>query len=131
MAYRGSLADRPEDIGREVVDAAYRVHSALGPGLLESIYETWLCHDLQKRGFLVDKQVAMPIVDDTLRLGSGLRLDLLVEKSVVVEVKSVARTIPVYQAQILGYLKLADLNLGFLIDFNVPQRRDGLKRAAR
>jgi GxxExxY protein len=130
LAYRGSLPDRPEDVAREIVDGSFKVHAALGPGLLESIYETCLHHDLKRRGFAVEKQVPIAITFDTLRIDAGLRLDLLVEKAIVVEVKSVERMIPVYQAQILSYLKLARLRLGFIVNFNVPRIREGIRRYA-
>ena len=130
VIYRGSLPDRFEDVGREIVDSAFRVHTALGPGLLESVYATCMDHDLRRKGLVVEKQVPIPIVFDTLRIESGLRLDLMIEKIIVVEVKSVERMIPVYQAQLLSYLKLANLRLGFLINFNVPQIREGVRRYA-
>ena len=130
MAYCGSLPDSIENVAREIVDASLRVHTALGPGLLESIYETCLHHDLKRRGLAVEKQVPIPIVFDSLRIDAGLRLDLLVEQSIVVEVKSVERMIPVYQAQILSYLKLANLRLGFIVNFNVAQIREGIRRYA-
>jgi GxxExxY protein len=130
LAYRGSLPDRIEDVAREIVDSSFRVRSALGPGLLESVYETCVHHDLKRRGLAVEKQVPVAITFDTLRLDAGLRLDLLVEKTIVVEVKSVERMIPVYQAQILSYLKLANLRLGFIVNFNVPQIREGIRRYA-
>jgi GxxExxY protein len=85
LAYRGSLPDRLEDVAREIVDASFKVHAALGPGLLESIYETCLHHDLKRRGLAVEKQVPIAITFDTLRIDAGLRLDLLVEKAMVVE----------------------------------------------
>jgi GxxExxY protein len=130
LAYRGSLPDRIEDIAREIVDSSFRVHSALGPGLLESVYETCMHHDLRRRGLSVEKQVPVAITFDTLRIDAGLRIDLLVEKSIVVEIKSVERMIPVYQAQILSYLKLANLKLGFIVNFNVPKIREGIRRYA-
>lgn len=112
------------------MDASFKVHAALGPGLLESIYETCMHHDLQRRGLAVDKQVPVAITFETLRIDAGLRLDLLVEKLIVVEVKSVERMIPVYQAQILSYMKLAHLRLGFIVNFNVPQIKEGIRRYA-
>ena len=99
-----------------IVDAAYRVHSTLGPGLIESVYEACLCHELNKRGLPFQKQVAFRVVYDTIRLDAGLRLDLLVAKSVIVE------------AQLLSYLKLTGLRLGLLINFNVPVIKHGIKR---
>jgi GxxExxY protein len=130
MTYRGSLPDQIEDAATKIVDSAFRVHSTLGPGLLESIYETCLDHELRKQGLKVYKQVVVPIVYDTLRIESGLRLDLLVEDSVVVEVKSVERMSPVFEAQMLSYLKLAKKRLGLLINFNAPRIREGIRRFA-
>ncbi len=111
-----------------MVNAAYNVHQALGPGLLESVYETCLCHELNKNGIAFSTQVAFPIVYDGLRLDAGLRLDLLVAKSVIVELKAVDRIHPVFEAQLLSYLKLTNLRLGLLINFNVPLIKNGIKR---
>jgi len=115
---------------RQVVDAAHAVHRALGPGLLESVYEVCLLHELAKRGLKVDRQVAVPITYDNVRLDAGLRLDLVVENSLLVELKAVETILPVHQAQVLTYLKLSGLRLGLLINFNVPVIRDGIKRIA-
>ena len=111
-----------------MVDAAYAVHRALGPGLLESVYEVCLIHELNKRGLKVDRQVAVPVVYDDVRLDAGLRLDLVVENGVLVELKAVETILPVHHAQVLTYLKLSGLRLGLLINFNVPVIRDGIKR---
>ncbi len=115
-------------VARAIVDSAFRVHSKLGPGLLESVYETCLVHELQKRGLKVQRQLVMPLEYDDLRIDSGLRLDLLVENCVVVEVKAVEGLAPVHRAQVLTYLKLTGYQLGLLINFNVPLIRDGIKR---
>ncbi len=117
-----------ERVAKEIVDSAYKVHTALGPGLMESVYEACLCHDLKKRGVPFAKQVSLPIVYDGLRLESGLRLDLLVDNTVVVELKAVEQMLPVFEAQLLSYLKLTNLRLGFLINFNVPLIKQGIKR---
>jgi GxxExxY protein len=117
-------------IGRNVVDAAFKVHEALGPGLLESIYETCLRHELVKRGLIVEKQVLVPIVYDGVRLDGGLRLDLVVDGQVIIELKAVERLMPVNEAQILSYLKLSRKRLGFLINFNVPRIKEGIRRFA-
>ncbi|MBX7246019.1 MAG: GxxExxY protein [Candidatus Sumerlaeaceae bacterium] len=119
-----------DSVGRQIVDAAYRVHSQLGPGLLESVYEICLAHELRKRGLVVEIQVQMPILYDGLNLDSGLRLDLLVEGEVVVELKAVESIHPVHTAQILTYLKLSGKRLGYLINFNVTNIGDGIKRIA-
>jgi len=113
-----------------VVDAAYRVHSALGPGLLESVYEVCLAHEIRQRGLSVDRQVSLPVKYDGIEVDAGLRLDLLVESSIVVEVKAVEELLPVHSAQVLTYLKLTGCRLGFLVNFNVPLIKNGIKRIA-
>ena len=122
------LPDDTEQVAAQIVDAAFKVHSTLGPGLLESVYETCLVHELEKRDLTVQKQITLPVIYDDLRLDSGLRLDLLVEDRVVVELKAVERLLPVFEAQVLTYLKLAEMRLGLLINFNVPRIKDGIKR---
>jgi GxxExxY protein len=117
-----------EVFAKDVVDAAFNVHKTLGPGLLESVYEACLNHELKKRGRKVATQVPVPVVYDGLRLDAGLRLDMLVEGKLIVEVKSVERVNPVYDAQLLTYLKLTGLRLGLLINFNVGVIRKGISR---
>ena len=117
-----------EKIGKAVLDAAFKVHTALGPGLLESVYETTVAYEIRKGGLLVETQVAMPIIYDNTKLESGLRLDMLVEKCVIVELKSVEKMNPVYEAQLMNYLRLSKVRLGFLINFNVAHLKDGIKR---
>ena len=117
-------------IAKEVVDAAFRVHRELGPGLLESVYEVCLRHEIGKRGLAVRHQVPVPIVYDGVRLDAGLRLDLLVEDALIVELKAVEKLAPVSDAQMLTYLKLARKRLGLLINFNVPLIKDGIRRFA-
>ena len=117
-----------EAIGRHVVDAGLKVHRALGPGLLESAYEHCLAHELQVRGLLVRRQVPMPIVFEGLQLDAGYRLDLLVGDRVVVEVKAVEALSRLHEAQLLTYLKLSSHRLGYLMNFNVPLFKDGLRR---
>lgn len=124
----GPLPTGTEGIAGEIVNSAYKVHTALGPGLMESVYEACMCHELKKRGVPFAKQVSLPIVYDGLRLESGLRLDLLVDNTVVVELKAVEQMLPVFEAQLLSYLKLTNLRLGFLINFNVPLIKQGIKR---
>jgi len=128
MKEHDPIPQRAEAAARIVVDAAYRVHSALGPGLLESVYEVCLCHELRKQGIPFLAEQVLPVVYDGVRLDAGLRLDLLVDKSVVVELKAVEKTLPVHEAQLLTYLKLAEKRLGLLINFNVPCIKDGIKR---
>jgi len=104
------------------------VHSALGPGLLESAYETCLCRALSKAGVRFERQVAEPVIYDGLRLDCGFRADLVVESRVIVEIKSVDRLLAIHDAQLLTYLKLAGISLGLLINFNVAHLRDGIRR---
>ncbi len=117
-----------ELVATQIVDAAFKVHSSLGPGLLESVYETCLVYELEHRGLRVQRQIKLPVVYGDLRLESGLRLDLLVEDSVVVELKAVEKMLPVFDAQLLTYLKLSGNRLGFLINFNVPRIKEGIRR---
>lgn len=117
-----------DDVARIIVDSAYKVHKALGPGLLESVYETCFCHELAKRKIKFKKQLPIPIIYDGIRLESGFRLDVLIEDEIIVELKAVEEIFPLYEAQILTYLKLTDKRLGFLINFNVPIIKKGIKR---
>ncbi len=117
-----------EVVGKKVLDAAYAVHSALGPGLLESVYEACLTHKLRGKKVLVETQVVMPVTFEGVQIETGLRLDLLAGKSVIVELKSVESMIPLYEAQLLTYLKVTGLRLGYLINFNVVHLKDGIKR---
>lgn len=117
-----------ERIAKEIVEAAYAVHNALGPGLLENIYETCFCHELGKRGLSYHRQVVVPIVYDGIEFKEGLRLDVLVAEKIICELKAVEVMHPVYEAQLLSYLKLTKKRLGFLINFNVPLIKYGLKR---
>jgi GxxExxY protein len=114
----------------QIINAAMKVHSALGCGLLESVYETCLAHELARRGLEVRKQVAMPIRYEGVVLDSGYRLDLLVEQAVVVEIKAVERMLPLYRAQLLTYLKLGGYELGLLLNFNTVHLRHGINRVA-
>lgn len=115
-------------IAKEIVDAAFNVHRNLGPGLLESVYEICLMHELNKRNLDVEKQKRIPVLYDGVRLDTDLRLDMLVENKVVVELKAVETMLPVYEAQLLTYLKLTGKRLGLLINFNVPLIKYGIKR---
>jgi len=118
------------EIARQIVDAAFAVHTALGPGLLESVYEVCLAHELRKRGLSVRQQVVLPVHYDGVRLDAGLRLDLLVNDAVIVEIKVLENLLPVHKAQALTYLKLTDCRLALLINFNVPVIKEGLHRLA-
>jgi len=116
------------EISGAIVDAAMKVHIALGPGLLESAYEGCLAHELRKRGHAVGVQVALPVIYDGVRIDVGYRLDLLVEDAVIVELKSVDKLAPIHEAQLLTYLKLSGKKVGLLINFNVLHLKDGIKR---
>ena len=112
------------------MDAAYSVHSQLGPGLLESVYEKCLVHAIRRRGLFVQRQLLLPIEFEGLRLPTGLRLDLLVDNCVIVEVKAVEGVLPIHKAQLLTYLKLSGLRVGLLINFNVRLIKNGISRMA-
>ncbi len=127
MPYK-PLPPRLNLVSKEIVDAAHAVHKALGPGLLESIYEACLEHELNSRGLVIERQVSLPILYGGLKLEGGLRLDLVVEEAVVVEVKSVETILPVHKAQILTYLKLSGHRLGLLLNFNTTRIKDGIYR---
>jgi GxxExxY protein len=117
-------------IAQQVVDTAYRVHKALGPGLLESVYEAIMASELSKRGLKVVRQCPVPITYEETRFEIGFRADLLVEGKVIVEVKSVTDLAPIHKKQLLTYLKLSDKRLGVLINFNVFLIKDGITRVA-
>lgn len=127
-APRKDLDEVVEGTASTVVDAAIKVHRALGPGLLESVYERCLDHELRMRGLKVEHQKSYPIIYEGLELESALRLDLVVEDSVVLELKSVDTILPVHEAQLLTYLKLSGKRLGLLLNFNVQLMRDGIRR---
>ena len=120
----------PNDISSQILDAAIKVQRELGPGLLESIYEVCLAYELRKRGLRVHTQVSLPVVYDGMRIDAGYRVDLLVEDQVIIELKAVEKVLPLREAQLLTYLKLADKRLGLLINFNVTRLKDGFKRYA-
>jgi len=124
------IPDEVNRVSKQIVDAAYKVHSALGPGLLESVYERCMVHELTKRGLDVKAQVVLPINYDGVTIDAGLRLDMLVARCVIVEAKAVEQVAPVHKAQLLTYLKRTGHRLGLLINFNVPLIRDGITRVA-
>jgi GxxExxY protein len=121
-------SEKEESVAKQVVEAAYAVHKALGPGLLEKIYEVCFCHELTKRGLFYQRQIDIPIEYDGLTFDEGLRLDVLVEGLVICEIKAVDKTNPVWETQLLSYLKLTGKRIGFLINFNVPIVKNGIKR---
>jgi GxxExxY protein len=120
-----------EAVGRQIVDAAIKVHRILGPGLLESAYEHCLAHELALRRLLVRRQVSLPVEFEGLRLDAGYRLDLVVGDAVVVEVKAIEALSRLHEAQILTYLRLSGFRLGYLMNFNAVQMRQGLRRFVR
>jgi GxxExxY protein len=115
-------------IGKKIVDAAYNVHKNMGPGLLEKVYEICFCHKLAKRGLFYQRQVDIPIVYDNLKFDEGLRIDVVVENKVICELKALETVNPVWEAQVLSHLKLTNIRLGFLINFNVINIGNGIKR---
>jgi GxxExxY protein len=119
------IHDRRE-IGHAIIGAAMNVHSAVGPGLLESAYGVCLAHELQKQGLRVQKEASIPIRYDGLTIDNGYRVDLLIENLVVVELKAVANILPVHRSKLLSYLRLSDYKLGFLLNFHVAHMRDGI-----
>ena len=116
------------EIGEAVLGAAMKVHSAVGPGLLESVYEVCLAYELEKQGHEIRRQVSLPVEYDGKRIDAGFRPDILVADKVLVEVKAVERMAPIHTAQILTYLRLSRYKLGYLLNFNVVHMRDGIKR---
>ena len=116
------------EIARVVVDVSYRLHRELGLGLLESVYEAIIAHELEKRGLVVERQVPIPVVWDAIRIEIGFRADLIVQHKIVVELKSVEASSPVHKKQLLTYLRLADKRLGLLINFGDELFRNGVSR---
>jgi GxxExxY protein len=116
------------EIAKQVVDAAFKIHTTLGPGLLESVYESVLAYELQQRGLLVVRQQAVPVVYEAVQLEEGFRADLIVEGKVIVELKSVEVIAPVHKKQVLTYLRLTNLKLGLLINFGEALIKDGITR---
>lgn len=122
------IPSETERLVKHVMDAAFNVHRSLGPGLLESVYEVCLCHELAKNKVSFQRQLSIPIVYDEVRLESGLRLDLLVDGTVIVEIKAVETITSLHDAQLLTYLKLTGKRIGLLINFNTTMLKDGFKR---
>lgn len=116
------------EITSQIIAAAMKVHSAIGPGLLESVYATCLRHELQRSGLRVQSQINVPVLYEGMPLESGYRMDLLVEDKVIVELKCVEKVLPIHKAQLLTYLRLANKPLGLLLNFNVVHMRDGISR---
>jgi GxxExxY protein len=122
------MNDGIEAIATDIVDAAIKVHKALGPGLLESAYQQCLAHELRKRGRHVATQVVVPILYDGERIDAGYRLDLFIDDQIIIENKTVDMLLPIHEAQLLTYLKLKNCKLGFLLNWNVKLMKNGIQR---
>jgi GxxExxY protein len=122
------MEEKIERIAKNIVHCAYKVHKELGPGLLEKVYEICLVHELEKCGYNVKRQVEIPIVYDGITFKEGLRLDIVVENEIIIEVKAVELVNAVWEAQIISQLKITNMKLGFLINFTVPLIKNGIRR---
>ena len=122
------LSKQEEDIAEAIIDSAFTVHKALGPGLLEKVYEVCLCHEFSKRDLKFQRQVEIPIEYDGISFDEGFRIDILVEDLIICELKSAEEMHPVWQAQVISYLTLTNKRLGFIINFNVPRIKEGIER---
>ncbi len=131
MNQNGQYANYPHsELTHRILQAAYEVHSVLGPGLLESAYEACLCHELVANGLDVRRQVELPVTYKDLRLDAGFRIDVLVNEAVVIELKAVEKLLPIHEAQVLTYLKLSGKEIGLLLNFNTVSLKQGIKRLA-
>jgi GxxExxY protein len=122
------IMEKLNRLSYEIIGCAYEVHKQLGPGLLESTYEACLEYELIKKGLETKRQVALPVVYKDIKLDAGYRIDLLVQESIILEIKAAEAIIPIYEAQLLTYLKLSGIRLGLLINFNVKDLRKGIMR---
>jgi len=122
------LTEKRNELSGIVLDSSIEVHRHLGPGLLEKVYETCLCKELELRGVKHQRQLSLPVVYKQFKLDIDYRLDILVENEIIIELKSVEKLLPIHQAQLLTYLKLANKRLGLLVNFNVPKLVQGFKR---
>ena len=125
---QGHITDKQNQLGREIYDIAFKIHRSLGPGLLESVYEKCFCQELTIRNIGFLRQVTVPITYEGLDIQDGLRIDILVDGSIIIELKAQENFHPVWEAQLLSYLKLTNLHLGYLINFHVPLMKNGIKR---
>lgn len=116
------------EIGAEIIDSSIKVHRALGPGLLESTYQACLKYELQRRGLRVESEVNLPVRYGDLKINAGYRLDMIVQQSIIIENKSVEKILPIHKAQLLTYLRLRDIRLGYLINWNVALIKNGIIR---
>ena len=117
-----------EEIAGKIVDAAIKVHTILGPGLMESAYQRCMAYELQKDGVSVECEVILPIIYDKIKIDAGYRIDMVVAQTIIVENKTVEKLLPIHEAQLLTYLKMKPCKLGFLLNWNVPRMKDGIKR---
>ena len=117
-----------EETARQIVDAAYKVHTTLGPGLLESTYQACISYELRSRGLRVENEIQVPVIYHEVRIDAGYRIDMLVESSIVIENKCVDQLLPIHKAQLLTYMKLGGYHLGFLINWNVELIKSGINR---
>ncbi len=116
------------ELSKVIVDCCFKIHTSLGPGLLESVYEELLCYELRKSNLNLKRQQAIPVVYDNLKMELGFRADIIVENKVIIEIKSIEAIAPVHRKQLLTYLKITDLKLGLLVNFNVALIKDGVQR---
>lgn len=124
------FSEQEELIASQIVDSAIKVHQTLGPGLLEKVYETCFCRELEKRNLEYKRQLEVPIVYDGIVFNEGLRLDIIVENTIICEIKAVSKAHPVWDAQLLSYMRLSNKHLGFILNFGMPLMKDGIKRMA-
>lgn len=115
-------------LSHSIIECAIKVHSTLGPGLLESTYQTCLVHELKKRGLKVESEVPLPVIYDGEKIEVGYRIDILVENSIILEIKAIEKTIPIHEAQLLSYLKMSGKTVGLLLNFNVRMMKSGITR---
>jgi len=116
------------EIAKEIIDSCYKIHTTLGPGLLESVYEAVLAYELEKRGFAINRQQSLPVIYESVKLNEGFRADIIVGDKVIVELKSVETLTPVHKKQLLTYLRLSDKKLGLLVNFGSAMIKDGITR---
>jgi GxxExxY protein len=123
-----TLTEQEQYLSKQIVDALFKVHSNLGPGLLEKVYEACFCHELNKKGISFRRQVFLPVYYDGLYFDEGIRCDVFVEELILCELKAIDTVNPVWEAQILSQLKLTNNHVGFLVNFNVIRIKDGIRR---
>jgi GxxExxY protein len=128
MAINAFISDEAEQIGKQIVDIAFNIHKTLGPGLLEKVYEACFCYELNKREVPFVTQKKIPVIYDNLKFEEALRLDILVNNKIIIELQAQENHHPVWEAQLLSYLRLSDLHLGYIINFSVPLIKTGIKR---